>query len=54
MAFNLADKEWLSENLDKIKDEEDKFVDDKIAAVEEEFVDDDHKSLVSNKFRLEF
>lgn len=54
MKFNVDDKEWLSENFDKLKDEEDKFVDDKIAAVEEEFVDDDHKSLVSNKFRLEF
>ena len=54
MKFNVDDKEWLSENLDKFKDEEDKFVDDKIAAVEEEFVDDDHKNLVSNKFRLEF
>lgn len=54
ISVNLNDKEWIAEKIDKLADEEQKFVEDKVAEIEAEIVDEDHKSLVSNKFRLEF
>ena len=54
ILVNITDKEWNAEHLDKIIDEEQKFVEDKLSAIEDEIQDEDHRSLVSNKFRLEF
>lgn len=47
------DKEWLSENLDTLKDEEEKYVDDKLAEYDE-FDDDDQKNLLTDKQKLQF
>jgi len=49
-----VDKEWSSENLEKVKDDEDKFVEEQMNLLEIEPVDDDEKLLFSNKFRLQF
>lgn len=56
MAFSVSDKEWAAENVEKIKEEEDKFVEEKMGEIEEgqEPVDDDHKALMQSKYRLEF
>jgi hypothetical protein len=54
MLTAASDKEWLAENFDKIKDEEEKFQDDKILEIEETIVDEDHRTLCGNKFKLEF
>lgn len=54
MLINTTDKEWLGENLDRMKDEEEKFVDDKILEIEDQIVDDDHRTLCGNKFHLEY
>jgi len=47
------DKEWLSENLDALKDEEEKYVDDKLQEFDE-FDDDDQKNLLTEKQKLQF
>ena len=54
MLISTTDKEWIGENADKIKDEEEKYVDDKILEMEADIVDDDHRILCGNKFHLEF
>lgn len=54
ILVNSVDKEWLAENADKLVDEEQKFVEEKIIEIEADIVDDDHKNLVSSKFKLEF
>jgi hypothetical protein len=54
ISIGLTDKDWLVENFEKLVDEEQKFVEDKVTEIEAEIRDEDHKSLVSNKFRLEF
>jgi hypothetical protein len=41
----------LSENLDTLKDEEEKYVDDKLAEYDE-FDDDDQKNLLTDKQKL--
>jgi len=35
MAFSVSDKEWAAENVEKIKEEEDKFVEEKMGEIEE-------------------
>ena len=54
ILVNATDKEWLTENADKLIDEEQKFVEEKIIEIEADMQDEDHKNLVSNKFKLEF
>jgi len=54
MLINTTDKEWIADNIDRIKDEEEKFVDDKILEIEDQIVDDDHRTLCGNKFHLEY
>ena len=54
MLISNTDKEWIAENFDKVKDEEEKYMDDKILEIEETIVDDDHRALCGNKFKLEF
>lgn len=40
------DTEWLVENADKVKDAEDKYLDEKLA--DEDYDDEDQKNLVKN------
>ena len=47
------DKEWIAENADTLKDEEEKFVEDKLADYDE-FDDDDQKNLLTDKQKLIF
>ena len=54
ILINTTDKEWIADNADRLKDEEEKFVDDKMAEIEETIVDDDHRALCGNKFHLEY
>lgn len=54
MLIGTTDKEWIAENFDKVKDEEEKYVDDKILEIEADIIDDDHRALCGNKFKLEF
>jgi hypothetical protein len=54
MVIGTTDKEWVAENFDKVKDEEEKYVDDKILEIEADIADDDHRALCGNKFKLEF
>jgi len=53
MRIQTQDKEYLNDNADKMKDEEDKFVDEQVAEVED-LEDEDSKALAQTKFRLEY
>lgn len=54
MLINTTDAEWKGDNMERMKEEEEKYVDDKISEIEEEIVDDDHRTLCGNKFHLEY
>lgn len=54
ILVNSTDKEWAAENAEKYVDEEQKFVEEKIIEIEADIADEDHRNLVSSKFRLEF
>jgi|TARA_B110001450_G_scaffold244747_1_gene257173 hypothetical protein len=54
MLINTTDKEWIADNIDRMKEEEEKYVDDKILEIEDQIVDDDHRILCGNKFHLEY
>ena len=47
------DKEWITENLEKLQEEENKFVDEKLGEYDE-FDDDDQKNLLGDKQHLIF
>jgi len=47
------DKEWIAEHLEGLKEEEEKYVDEKLAEYDE-FDDDDQKNLLSDKAHLNF
>lgn len=54
IRINATDKEWIVEHMEKLVDEEQKYIEDKIGDVEAELADDDHKKLMEAKFRLQF
>ena len=47
------DKEYVGEHLEELKEEEEKFIEDKLAEYDE-FDDDDQKNLLTDKQRLIF
>lgn len=49
-----VDKEWSNENLEKVKDDEDKYVEEQMNLLENPPNDEDEKLLWSNKYRLQF
>jgi len=45
IASNRADKEWIAENLDKLKDEEDRYVEEQMNLLETPPTEDDDKAI---------
>lgn len=50
---NTADKDWSAENGDKLKDEEEKIVDEKLAE-RDDVQDEEHSRLTRNQILLEY
>jgi len=53
---SIDDKNWLVDNADGLKDEDEKYVEEQEKLLEEEGhpEDDDHKNLMQNEWRLQF
>ena len=45
----IRDNEWLVENTDKLKDAEDKYLDEKLQEIDD-FEDEEQKSLIKNLY----
>ena len=53
IASNRADKEWIAENLDKLKDEEDRYVEEQMNLLETPPTEEDDKAIWQSKFTSE-
>ena len=53
MQIQAEDKEFISENLEKLQEEENKYVDEKLSEYDE-FDDDDQKALLGDRQHLIF
>jgi len=53
MRIKEEDREYASDNVDKLKDDEDRYVQERLTE-EEDIEDEDEKNLASNKIRLEY
>ena len=50
---NNVDKEWIGENGDRLKDEEEKIVDEKLAE-RDDVQDEEHSKLIRNQILLQY
>lgn len=53
MTIKQKDTEYFAENTDKIKDEEEKAVEEKVAE-REDVEDEEHRKIISAQYALEY